>query len=236
MVSESDPQTHPAEAALPSQGVRTTVSLLLFMHLFSLAVVIGSGATATQIPVPNIFSGLRNAKPLVAWGQFLFQDVTYKYALTTGDVSDVDHAFVVELVMPDGSEQQVVLPGEDLWPRQREQRLQTLARVAAGQASDDQFGSVLPGGVAQSLVTALGATRGNVRVQSHRVQSPTNVSAADEALRNPYSPSFYGTEYDARVLVDGSGRVNLMKQQIAGSEPDPLSGPFRNAPPPTLNE
>jgi hypothetical protein len=196
----------PEGEPLPSQGVRTIVSFLIFVHLFALAVCVLS--TPRDGMSSSLQRQLRNARFLTAYMQWLWMDNAYDYFHTYGDLEVVDrfgtdHQFEIELKMPDGSARNIAFPEAGLFPRQRRQRLRQLANSAAltvGQPGE----SLLPAALLEHALRATGADSGTLRLRQHRLQTMEQRGSADKTVRDPYDDRYYRTAYTGYGrLIDG---------------------------------
>lgn len=186
----------------PSQGLKTALSFLLFLHLFALAVAVTSNESASQLEI-----GLRKTPLVVPYLQTLLMDLSYSFNLTFGpsdtDVSDAESWIEADLTTPTGP-QTIVLPETGLEPRQRLRRYESLARTAAAQVGNQNSESLLPAAIARGLVGRTGATGGSIRI--------VRGSLPNDAF-TPYTPTRRNL-YDARILV-AAGRVELFKSDAA---------------------
>lgn len=206
--SLSQPDGMPAEG----HGVRTVVSLLIFVHLFLVAIAFTSysSASALQQRLLQVFA------PYLKTFSF---DVnrTYgasaRYHLTHALQTDVDYAVEVDAKI-NGRTEQVFIPPADIWPHQRRQRYQALANATGWLFEDPVAQSVLPRAIAGGVLESLGASQGTIRVRAHYLVSLENMSSASPAQRDPYAPGYYNTVYEAAVLVS-DGNVDLLKRSAA---------------------
>lgn len=208
-------------AALPSEGVRGVLSLLLFIHLFSLCLVVLPGR------IDPLLSQLQFQlrAPLSPYLQFLNLDPLGLYdhwRLTQGSAFDVDHYFQVELNLPDGRVETIELPPQGLAPNERLRHYQMLALAAGVFAESNVQESNLPLGVAQGLVTRHEATGGTIRVRRHLLPDRDAYGRYLEGgsqAEDLNAPNYWQTVYEARILVTG-GAVSLLRSE-AGSESAP---------------
>src|SRR5688572_16252209 len=85
------------DAPLPPQGLRTALSLLLFLHLFALFVAVFSGS-----PSSELLTGLRRAPGVRHYLQLLDMDFSYRYHLMLVDDLDMDFIIEADLDTPAG--------------------------------------------------------------------------------------------------------------------------------------
>lgn len=241
---------HSATVALPSEGVRTAVSLALFVHLFALGTVLFSNAAKSL--TPDEFENERNrlslrvAVPfLTPYMQYLFQNEASNlrnYRLTHDEYIDVDYQVFFDLKLKDGSTKTVVLPPEGLWPGQRQRRMQALANRAGQYLVLEALGrgdeNILPAKLAQQIVPRYGATGGTIRIRGHRTIEPRFVFGTDQALADPFNAAHYATTYRANILVSPrTGTVRLQKiTDAAESAPAARRGHATPSAPPVPTE
>jgi len=234
--------SHPTQAPpqLPSQGVRTLLSLLLFLHLFSLGVVFLSYGNplgieeqaslsrrlldrfSPYVETFNLNLGHRHRVPT--------PPETARYYLTRGMPSDVDFVVDIDAHKKDGTIEKVVIPPGDLWPHQRYLRFQLLANAIGSLSGNDRVADnevvelILPKSVAGGVLAKLGATRGTIVCRSHRMLLSDQVGSSNSEERDPFNSRYYSTVLDAQVLVSG-GRVDLLKSNPAGEVAPVEKGP-----------
>lgn len=199
----ADRAPDPASAGL-SEGLKTAVTFLLFLHLFALLVGVSSNDSASQLEL-----GLRKTPLVVPYLQTLMMDLSYSFNLTFGpsdtDVSDAETWIEAELNTSKGSET-VTLPPADMKSRQRLRHFESLARAAAAAVGTPNRESLVPAAVAQNLVSRYGASGGTIRIK--RKTLPNEPFA-------PFTPA-ERTLYEAQILLLGGGRVDLLKVEAAG--------------------
>ncbi|HEX4148839.1 MAG TPA: hypothetical protein VHY20_07620 [Pirellulales bacterium] len=204
--------TSPLSPALPSPGLRSGLSFLLFLHLFALAV----GVTSSNTQSSQLEIGLRKTPLVRPYLQLLSMDLPYTFNLTFGgndyQVADAETWIEVELKTTAG-EQKFVLPGERLEPRQRFRREEILVGTAATLVGQPTRESVLPAAIADSLVHRYGATGGVIRIVRRDLPA--------EAFLLP--PQTRRTLYEARIIVAG-GQVELLKSEAASESAPAATG------------
>ncbi len=228
--NDADP-TDSAEE--PTQGVRTAISLLLFLHLAVLAV----GVASNTLPL----SGLRNKLgdvPVRPYLAVLNMDLGYNYHLTPDFERDANDPFAlyhyvedVEVELnwqgqPNPEVRRIVIPAADTWPGIRRRRYRNLARFIGAQIGDEDFEGVLPHVVAGSLLAEQGVTEGTHRVRSRRqfLVERERAGSIDPADSDPRHPSRFTTAYEAN-LVFFQGTLSLIKVVDAGQAAPVRKGP-----------
>ncbi len=234
-MNASDPNDAgpPGSAEQPTQGVRTTVSLLLFLHLAVLAV----GVASNTLPL----SGLRNKLgdvPVRPYLAALNMDLGYNYHLTPDFERDANDPFVLYHYIEDveveldwqgqtnPEARRTVLPAADTWPGIRHRRYRNLARFIGGQIGDEDFEGVLPYAVAVSLLAEQGVAEGTHRIRSRRqfLVEREGAGSIDPAGSDPSHPSRFTTAYEAN-LVFFQGTLSLIKAVDAGQAAPVRKGP-----------
>jgi hypothetical protein len=210
----------PQPASLPSPAVRTTVSLLLFMHLFAITVAI------VAYPQPSMIETRlkQTLDPYLQPLNFDLSQAVYasgRLQLTHAAPTDVDYAIEVDAKQKDGTKLQpaLVIPQPDLWPPQRRRRDQALANATGAlignEAVADDLEALLPKAIASSVLAANGGTAGAIRVKAHYLLAIESRDSTSAKLSDPFDPSRYSNAFDAQVLVS-RGRVDLLKASAAG--------------------
>jgi|GEM_PF-2126040 len=154
----SQPDRNPAadltDAALPKSEIRTTVSFLLFLHLFGLAVAILGTEKPSQLGL-----ALADVPGLKQYREGLLMNLAYTYYLTRGNnvggELDIDHSLIATFKKKGEPDVVVELPAPGTWPGLRRHRYRTLARTVA-MFGDETIGSPEPLGLLlQSIANSL---------------------------------------------------------------------------------
>lgn len=220
--SSLDAQSVPEALRWPSQGVRTFASLLIFIHLFAVAIAMTSRATTVDTEFgpagSELFSRIRDVPLMMDYLQLLEMDESYNYAWTQGGPMDAASSIEVELELDDPNSEPLVtsIPGGHFWPPLRAQRHRSLALTAAALVGNENLENILPQALAERFVTEHGANSGTIRIIRHYPQSPLEASSLDETVSDPFSDRYYETVYEARVLVN-NGNVSLLKSESPGT-------------------
>lgn len=208
-----------------SNGAKTTISFLLFVHLFALGVAILSNTS--QKPPPNMLAPpdlklrLRQVPGVVPYLQVLNMDYGYAggdryqasdYQLTHDMPSDLAWRIELSLKLPDGSETQVTIPNDSLQPRLRRLRFQKLAVRAARLEGDDGPDAQIPLAVATHYVRRFGATGGRLRCTTEIERSMMELNDFNPASGRPLPPLETQTPLDFYVLVQNNA-VSLLKAE-----------------------
>ncbi|MGH7139645.1 MAG: hypothetical protein ACREHD_28225 [Pirellulales bacterium] len=218
----TSPSAEPGERHVPPDWLRATVSFLIFVHLFALAVAVISNWNPSTLA-----TRLRQNVPLVKpYLQFLAMDQSYLplYSLTFAMAEDTDMAVQVELELADGSRQTFDLPASDLRPHVRWRRDARLAETVGGLTGEAfrNMESILPQAIAAHFVAKHGAKGGTIRCTRHLLQDMQSAGTGD-----PYDDALFTRVYEARILLVG-GNVQLMKKEAAAEvAPAPVQGSDR---------
>ncbi len=209
-------------ASAPSEGLRTLLSFLLFLHIFAVLVAVTSRASNAPIE-----SRLREFPGLRQYVQLLALDAQHTYNLTNNLFRmdpDFDVRFNVDLKMPDGTTQTVNWPEVEWSSGQRRQRYETMLLYAASVPRGSAIEGTIPQGVAARLVRERGATGGEIRLQGRRLPAEMFQPIGAE----------YQTPLRWKILVNDQA-VSLVKIESA-ADSAPVTSPTAPALPalPTL--
>jgi hypothetical protein len=184
----STPNADPA-AHVP-QGVRTFVSLLLFVHTFALGLVFFSNFEGGDWDSRLLYQMKVAVRPYL---YPLWLDRPYHYHLTYGHELDFDHYVDVALVTPGSSEEAIVrLPDDSLGIGPRRQRYERLAwHFARGLESQPQA-ELLPLAIGGAMVKQHDASRAQVRLFRKRPLFLDDVLAG--AQRNTPDERIYAAD------------------------------------------
>lgn len=200
-MSATPPSEIRDDDALPSQGVRTALNFLLFLHLFALFVAVFSNAPSSQL-----LTGLRSAPGVRHYLQLLDLDFSYRFHLMVVDDLDMDFFIEADLVTADGTRKRVVLPDPDArpgvrWRRQERLAWQVARQVLLARRGQSAGEAVLPQAIATTLLAENRATSGTLRCRGHLLQARPQAASSDPEVRDPFGESYYRTVYEAEVLV-----------------------------------
>jgi hypothetical protein len=207
-VTRPAPRTND-QSQLPTPGVRTLITFLLFVHLFMLFAAIVSNEAPSELE-----QRLRNVPGLRPYVQLLAMDLPYTYHLTYGPTdgppgetfdADARHWIEVELNLPGGKQQKVELPAAGSAAGQMQRRYTNLARRACGLAESTTYASMIPFAVSSALVHQTGATGGTVRLWQQKLPARPPYRTVAEQPR---------ALFEAAILVSG-GKIQLFKKESA---------------------
>jgi hypothetical protein len=212
--------------AAPSDGARTVISLLLFVHLFALAVTFfgnyeGSDLVSAQARgsalVPRLQSVIR------PYTYPLWLDWPLQNHLTYGAAFDFDHYIEVAITPKDGTTEPEVLrlPEQSAGPGLRANRLRRLAWYVARLAADRERSEVLPLAIGGGILKQHDATKAQVR--SFRTQPLIlgETGGIDESVRATADERIYAADV---FFLPGLDRPQLNKVGEA-RDVAPVTGP-----------
>ncbi len=235
---------------LPGQGVRTAVNLLLFVHLFCLAIVLvmNHSTSALRIKLQNFptfylslfYMDVDFGGGVVQSNQAEGANLRLRprsrralYHLTQSEAVDVGHFVEVE-VTRDGETKVVEFPSADLWPRQRYRRYQMLAWEVGRLVGNEDTRLVLPQGIARCVLRRNGVDQGKFRCRRLYLQSTADVSAADPTIRDPWDRRWTANILEANALLAND---EVLFDSVSTPEPNASGsgspGVEENAPVPT---
>ena len=202
----------PEDAALPSEGIRTAVSFLVFVHLFALLIGILSNEVPSQLE-----QALAGLPVLRQYRQALGMDLPYTYYFTRGNDPggelDIDYTITATVNRPDGEKEVVELPAAGTWPRQRFHRYQMLATRLATFASE---GAPEPANLEMLARAIAGGILRREEAQSLDLLCRGQLTPPAMEEFRPELQGRPGTRdaYDAHVFLAGD-RVELLKKEPA---------------------
>ena len=219
--SDSKPAAPPSG---PSQGVRTTVSLLLFIHLFCIFVALATNNSPSDLSLAFL-------RKMRFYTQLFNFDLTVAYYLTHGTPIDVDHR--VE-VLPAGADENdpaawhalpdVGIRGGER--RQRYERMGELMDLFVEQERDDRV-AVLASTVGSHYLNRENVKPKQIRCRRHFLVplEAYGVQGTPE-MRDPNTADRFGVVYAANAVVDEENRtVEVVKIDAAGQVARPTDSP-----------
>ena len=223
----------PGDNATWNSTARSVASLVLFIHLFCLAVAL----TANQAPSPLQERLLFVFRP---YTQLLNFDVSFiRFDLTQETADDADQRIEY---LPEGKAatdtNAWMLLSDGIRGGDRQHRYQRLATLMSffGAREDDSTTAVLASAVSTHLYQQRGAPIDQIRVRRHLLQTPEQAGGVDASQRNPSSPAFFQEVYRAQVIEGGAAVQKVEERgQVApptrASGRNPRSVPTRSSPP-----
>ncbi len=209
----------------PSPGVRTVISLLLFVHLFALGAAIAGNFGAQS----GLRRKLHEDVPLIRpYLRILNMDRSFANESTMiyNTSEDFDHFVDILLNTPlsfgntreeIAKLEKIDLMPTDAWPGVRRHRYWMLAMNLAMLEPDEARGSVLPQALASGMLRAHNIKEGThrFRCRAQQAMSMSDYRAEDPALRDPNNPNYFFSAYEAS-LTESGGKWNLIKQESRG--------------------
>ncbi len=215
--SSPSPSDNPSGGWNPT--VRSVASLVLFIHLFCLALVLTSNQAASPLQQRLLFL----FRP---YTQLLNFDVSYtRFDYTQETIDDTDHRIEY---LPEGKSATepndwvhltAGAPGSDR--RQRHQRLAGIMSYFASR-DDDGTTAVIASAVSSHL-DQNGSPIDQIRVRRHVLQTPDQVQGTNVNERNPNHPMFFQDVYRAQV-IEGGGAVQKVEERGQVAPPTRASG------------
>jgi hypothetical protein len=214
-----------ADERLPSQSIRTALSLFLFAHFFMLGVSLFG-----RVPFASELGRRLAAVPLfAAYRQALDMNRAYMFPLTRTEEIDVNHVLEATIRMPDGATEEIVFPNPADAAGERARHWRMLARHMSALVGNSDYEEVLPSGVGGGLIDRYGAKDVTLRLRGHLLQDRFGSERGDD----PNRADLWRDRYQARVWRSGD-QIYLMKQEGRGEAapvadpsafPRPLIGP-----------
>jgi len=210
-----------SDADLPSQGVRTFVTLAIIVHLVAITVALGAYTEPSRllIVLKKVFAPYTRTLKFDVVGRYYSGA---RWHLTHASETDVDFAVEVDAELPGGKTEAVILP-PSVRPGIRWRRYQTLANAAGSVAANDELQSILARSIAASALENLDAHRGTVTVRGHYLPSLKDFNSMDPARSNPMDKMYFANLYEAQVFAQ-AGQVELLKKSSAAEVAPRTSG------------
>ena len=207
MISAATPAKPATAPSPPRSAVQSTVTLLLLLHFFALAV----GVLSNE-PTSPFFTALRRTPAVEPYLQLLGQDNSYRLDFTSGGDLDIDFRMEAELNLADGETKQLVFPDPALGGM-RYRRYQQLAlevaslAIVAEQTGDEGNESILPKALGTSLLRQYGASDLRFRCRGHLLQALTDFKPDDLRAQDPNNEQFYNKPYEASIKTGRNGVI-----------------------------
>jgi hypothetical protein len=206
---------------MPPPGLRTALSLALFIHLCGLAIAVLSNAG----PVSPLRARLGMVPIVRQYYQLLHLFLGYNYQLTDAATLDGDLWIEVETdwsgtTRPEAKMLRLAAAGPDAGLTKHQYRGLldgTGSRIAELSGGDtESIEGLLPKAIAAKLLAEAGINSGKhrVRLRTRQLLSMDDVRSPDRSLRDPLAPSRLLTLYEADVTFAG-GELVLTKAASA---------------------
>jgi len=221
--SASSPPNSAASSG-PSQGVRSIVSLVLFLHLFCVFVALSTVYAPSELSL----SFLRILRP---YTQLLNFDLFVSYQLTIEAPVDVDHRIEVLPARKDENDALAwrVLPDVGLRGgerRLRYERLGELMDLFDGQGGENQV-ALMSASVGTYFLNHEHTRPKQIRLRRHTLVSiDAYTNQGTRELRDPNSAMYFSVVYAANAVIDDDlHRVDVVKIDAAGEVARPTGTP-----------
>jgi hypothetical protein len=229
---------------LPSQTVRTVVSLLVFVHLFALLAAVLSNPQDGM--ASRLLFKLGNVRFLSGYTEALWMESAYDFFHTYGNNDFVialgtDHRLEADLTLANGETRTVSVPEVGRFPGVRYQHYKNLCNNSARTVGQQGAESLVPAAVLERLMRSHEATAGTIRMKRHLLQTMDQVSSSDSKTRDPNDARYWRVIYSGYGTLR-NGRFTYQKLEDAGTTA-PVGGasaaapaasaPASSAPPPS---
>jgi len=209
------------DAGMPSQGVRTVISFLLFLHFFAVAIGMASSWSPSALT-----AAVRRVPTVAPYLELLWIDASYfpLHRLTQGNLEDTDALVEIEIQNADGVTTQATFPSDEMWPHQRFRRYARFAEHLAGLAETESVASLLPQDVAVHFAGDVDPKKikGTLRCRRHKMLDLSEATSSDRTVRDPYAERLYEDVYSANVR-QFRGQIQVRKIEAKG-ENAPAAG------------
>ena len=228
-----------AATDLPPQGVRTFLTFLIFLHLFSLMVAVLS-QTGT---VSGFQDALFTRTGIGYYLNLLGMDFGYDFHLTHNMRGDFDHVCDVVLDTPKGFRgddeeidsqnlKTIQLIPDNAWLGVRRQRYLKLGLPIYITAEDDIASDIVRSYVTGAL--AQNGVEGGKHQFRCRTIAPRGWGSNQKGI-DPHDPRFYVNDYLADVVSTGPGEWSLVKLVSEGEATQLENNGQSSTPAPTSN-
>ncbi len=230
------------DVPLPSELVRSVITLVVFIHLF----ILFSGAFARTRVSSDLFRGLHNVPGFTKYLGLLHMG-SYSFHLTYNGTLDQDYNCEVVLDWRDGlavdSDEYRALrklklyDEQGIFPPTRRRRYQMLAySVAANVGADSAVESQLPLAISRRLLAEQNITqstpprRHRFRSRRQSIRVPEFFRPEQPQVEDPYDESYYSDVYQADVtFFQGQANINKVSQSRETAPVDRPAGQNRSS-------
>ena len=210
MHDESSVQAPEESPRLPSQGVRTLLSLLLFFHFFAILAGISGNFGARS----GLRRQLRASPGVQPYLHTLAIDTGYGHDLISNTADDWDHLCQIVIEPPadfDGSSEaaenlkkiDLIPEGTTPWGLQKKRYLMLGTWLSAVQGDNNEEAalvSAIAGGMLREAGVESGAHR--FLLLSQQTQDMVSLDEMEPAIRDPNHPGWFDTVYNADLILD----------------------------------
>lgn len=207
------PSAQPSGNDLPPESVRTWISLLLFIHLFMVAVAI------LAYPSPSTLEQrlCSTLNPYLRTLNFNLNHSAYSASrlhLTHAQDHDIDFKITATTTLKDGQQDVVTIPDPNARGIRYRRQL-AYANVAGSLAKNEQYEAILPKAVGGALMAQTGTKNATVMISERRLPAMEDITAGDEQRRNLNSGYYLRRSYEGNVFrIDR--KVEIIKKAATG--------------------
>lgn len=205
-----DPKSPAAAAdAQIAPGLRTFISVVLFLHLFAICTAMLAGNTLRLGTFSALIVGTETVmRPYLS--TLLFDSPHDDFIISEEEYDD-DHGIVAALEFDDGRKETIVL-GEGRPLAEQRQRYVAMANQIAVQAFNANANSdtkMIPIVLCKGLLNSTGAKKIELSVRRHKRQTIADVKSSDKRFNDPHDEHFFMEPeelvYSGEAFIDDSG-------------------------------
>jgi hypothetical protein len=214
-----------ADCGLPGQSVRTPVTLVIFIHLFCVAVALYGRQAPVVYPSDGMLKDRLRDK-LSFYGQTLGFETAARFDLTQATLMDVDHRIEY---LPKGEDPannaNWQLLSQGMRGSDRYQRSQRLADVLAflGTLEEDEQRSVLATNIGMFLLHQQSTPIDYLRSRRHLLQRPEDLTGTP-SQQDPNDATRFQEVYRAQLIDFGNGLLRPQRVEERGQVAPPTKG------------
>ncbi len=229
MSSQTLPPKDSGSPGIPSQGVRTLITLLLFFHFFALFAGVAGNFGARS----GLRRELRESPGIQPYLRTLWMDTGYDFGLIYNNPYDFDHTCQIELNPATteneqgeneqaGSEQIertfVDLMPEGIWDGMRQRRYLALAQKLRLHLGDNNEEADLVAALAGGMLRKANVENGThlFRCLIQQTQDRVGLDEIAPEMRDPEHEDWFATFYEADLILD-QNRWSPSKREDRGS-------------------
>lgn len=186
---------------------RPWLSVAIIAHFFFVLVCLGSNFARSEL------AGTLLDRFAPYTRLFNFDLDFTPYHLTHGSEADVNHRLEV---LPQGSDEWIVLPSEGFRGADGFQRYQRLAAIWNFHATNEGQPAVFAQAIGSHFSIQRHTPPRQIRCRRHYLQPREEVSGDTPAQRDPDDPSRFAVVYAANAIVNPNGWVDVIKIEETG--------------------
>ncbi len=218
----------PAAAKMPSELVRSLVTLWLLFHLLGITLALCTNLVIDP-PTSTLVARVKSAPFISQYLYGLWLDVPHSYALTEGE-TDGDYSIKATLNFADGHTETETFPSDADHGEVRE-RYQVLARRVASGADEEEISptslnllQALGGGILRQNKEA-GLKEVVFGVDRRAPLTQADANGSDVAQRDPLAARTLLTLYTASVRLDSRDQPQVQILARAARDVAPVTNP-----------